>query len=180
MKRTKDDRDFSEYTSGKKLGIEFLSTKLPQMRTIPVSKSIHPHHKASTFDEAFGDKQWAAVARRDPKVLVQIPVTLGAVLATVTTGQSMLDRAASSSSSSNDESSSWTVPLLAVHAEQDCRTQVAALQEFVRLVGPKYAQGYWLDDTTGHQLLQDREDVTLRVMDKVASWILEQVKKTSK
>ena len=44
-------KDFDEYTSGKDFGIEFLSTKLPQMRTIPVAKSIHPHHKVSTFDE---------------------------------------------------------------------------------------------------------------------------------
>ena len=43
--------DFNEYTSGKKFGIEFLSTKLPQMRTIPVAKSIHPQHQVSTFDE---------------------------------------------------------------------------------------------------------------------------------
>jgi len=44
-------KDFNEYTSDKKFGLEFLSTKLPQMRTIPVSKSIHPQHNVSTFDE---------------------------------------------------------------------------------------------------------------------------------
>jgi Pyruvate/2-oxoacid:ferredoxin oxidoreductase delta subunit len=43
--------DFNKYTSHKNFGIEFLSTKLPQMRTIPVAKSIHPHHNVSTFDE---------------------------------------------------------------------------------------------------------------------------------
>ncbi|MBW2408198.1 MAG: 4Fe-4S dicluster domain-containing protein [Deltaproteobacteria bacterium] len=43
--------DFNQYTSDRKFGIEFLSTKLPQMRTIPVSKSIHPHHNVATFDE---------------------------------------------------------------------------------------------------------------------------------
>lgn len=43
--------DFDEYTSDKKFGIEFISTKLPQMRTIPIAKSIQPHHKTSTFDE---------------------------------------------------------------------------------------------------------------------------------
>jgi NAD-dependent dihydropyrimidine dehydrogenase PreA subunit len=43
--------DFYEYTSDKKYGVEFLSTKLPQMRTIPVAKSIHPQHQVSTFDE---------------------------------------------------------------------------------------------------------------------------------
>jgi Pyruvate/2-oxoacid:ferredoxin oxidoreductase delta subunit len=44
-------KDFNEYISDKKFGIEFLSTELPQMRTIPVAKSIHPQHNVSTFDE---------------------------------------------------------------------------------------------------------------------------------
>jgi electron transport complex protein RnfB len=43
--------DFNEYTSDMNFGIEFLSTELPQMRTIPVAKSIHPQHNVSTFDE---------------------------------------------------------------------------------------------------------------------------------
>jgi electron transport complex protein RnfB len=44
-------KDFDQYTSDKRFGLEFLSTKLPQMRTIPVAKSIHPQHNVSTFDE---------------------------------------------------------------------------------------------------------------------------------
>jgi len=44
-------KDFNNYTSDKNFGIEFLSTKLPQMRTIPIAKSIHPQHNVSTFDE---------------------------------------------------------------------------------------------------------------------------------
>ena len=44
-------KDFNKYTSSKNFGVEFLSTKLPQMRTIPVAKSIHPQHNVSTFDE---------------------------------------------------------------------------------------------------------------------------------
>lgn len=43
--------DFNEYASDKKFGVEFLGTKLPQMRTIPVAKSIRPQHQVSTFDE---------------------------------------------------------------------------------------------------------------------------------
>jgi NAD-dependent dihydropyrimidine dehydrogenase PreA subunit len=43
--------DFNNYTSNKNFGVAFLSTKLPQMRTIPVSRSIHPQHNVSTFDE---------------------------------------------------------------------------------------------------------------------------------
>ena len=44
-------KDFNKYTRDKKFGIDFLSTELPQMRTIPVARSIHPHHHVSTFDE---------------------------------------------------------------------------------------------------------------------------------
>jgi ferredoxin len=43
--------DFNEYTSSKNFGVSFLSSKLPQMRTIPISKSIRPQHHVSTFDE---------------------------------------------------------------------------------------------------------------------------------
>jgi len=44
-------KDFDEYTSDMKFGIELLSTSLPQMRTIPIAESIEPRHQASTFDE---------------------------------------------------------------------------------------------------------------------------------
>jgi electron transport complex protein RnfB len=44
-------KDFNAYTSDKNFGIEFLSTELPQMRTIPVAKSIRLQHNVSTFDE---------------------------------------------------------------------------------------------------------------------------------
>lgn len=42
--------DFDEYTSDKAFGLEFLSTELPQMRTIPVRKSIQPEHHVTTYD----------------------------------------------------------------------------------------------------------------------------------
>ncbi len=44
-------KDFDEYTSDKTFGIEFISTKLPQMRTIPIGKSIQLQNNVSTFDE---------------------------------------------------------------------------------------------------------------------------------
>lgn len=43
---------FDQYTTGKTFGIEFLSTKLPQMRTIPIEKSIQPKTAVSPFDTA--------------------------------------------------------------------------------------------------------------------------------
>lgn len=42
--------DFDEYTSQKAFGLEFLSTELPQMRTIPVGRSIKPEHHVTTYD----------------------------------------------------------------------------------------------------------------------------------
>jgi len=44
--------DFERYTSDQKFGVEFLSTELPQMRTIPIGKSITFKNDVSTFDEA--------------------------------------------------------------------------------------------------------------------------------
>jgi Pyruvate/2-oxoacid:ferredoxin oxidoreductase delta subunit len=45
-------KDFYDYTSSKKFVIEYLSTLLPQKRTIPIAKSIQPQHNSiSTFDE---------------------------------------------------------------------------------------------------------------------------------
>jgi Na+-translocating ferredoxin:NAD+ oxidoreductase subunit B len=44
-------KDFKEYTRDKKFGIEFLSTDRPQMRTIPIAKSILPQHHVGTYDE---------------------------------------------------------------------------------------------------------------------------------
>jgi H+/Na+-translocating ferredoxin:NAD+ oxidoreductase subunit B len=44
-------KDFNDYTSDRKFGVEFLSTELPQMRTIPVARSIRPQYNVSTFDE---------------------------------------------------------------------------------------------------------------------------------
>ncbi|MCP4723186.1 MAG: 4Fe-4S ferredoxin, partial [Desulfobacteraceae bacterium] len=44
-------KDFKSYSSDKKFGLSFLGTRLPQMRTIPINKSIQSHNQVSTFDE---------------------------------------------------------------------------------------------------------------------------------
>lgn len=44
-------RDADEFTRDQKFGIEFLSTELPQMRTIPIGRSILPQNSVSTFDQ---------------------------------------------------------------------------------------------------------------------------------
>lgn len=44
-------KDFNEYGLGIKFGLTFLGAELPQMRTIPVAKSIRLQSRVSTFDE---------------------------------------------------------------------------------------------------------------------------------
>ena len=44
-------QDFKNYASTKSFGLDFISTKVPQMRTIPVKQSIQAHLSVSTFDE---------------------------------------------------------------------------------------------------------------------------------
>jgi ferredoxin len=46
--------DFNQYSSDRKFGVEFLSTDLPQMRTIPVSKSIETQPGTRTLDNVMG------------------------------------------------------------------------------------------------------------------------------
>lgn len=60
-------RDFNEYTSNRKFGIALLSTALPQMRTIPVAKSIRPQQQISTFDEVATLLETA----REPFVIIE-------------------------------------------------------------------------------------------------------------
>ncbi len=43
-------KDFDRYTSSRSFGLEFLGTAVPQMRTIPVGRSIHPEHHITTHD----------------------------------------------------------------------------------------------------------------------------------
>ena len=43
-------RDFAEYTACREYGISFLSTRLPQMRTIPIEKSIRMQPQPQSYD----------------------------------------------------------------------------------------------------------------------------------
>ncbi|MBN2029333.1 4Fe-4S dicluster domain-containing protein [bacterium] len=44
-------RDFEKYTSHKTWGLDFLSTEVSQMRTIPIEKSISIEHHIATYDQ---------------------------------------------------------------------------------------------------------------------------------
>lgn len=119
----------------------------------------------STFDEAFGDRTWAKIARSDPKVTMQIKATIGSIAATLGTGSKLQARA-----------SDFPVPLYAIHGKGDGRTSPEAIQEFVDRIGPTRATMDFID-TTGHQLLQDMPDKTNDVHNKIKDWILSQVKR---
>jgi Na+-translocating ferredoxin:NAD+ oxidoreductase subunit B len=43
--------NFNQYTGDPKFGVEFLATDIPQLRTIPLARSIEPRQRTSTFDE---------------------------------------------------------------------------------------------------------------------------------
>ncbi|MEO1131436.1 MAG: alpha/beta fold hydrolase [Cyanobacteria bacterium J06639_1] len=116
---------------------------------------------SATFDDAFGNKAWAEVARRDPGVQVSPRPTMAAATAIVATGEHIARSA-----------EAFGVPLLAIHAVRDCRTMCEAVRQFVDRSGSQ-SEGFWIEDTTGHQLLQDRDEVTSRVMEKVASWLID-------
>lgn len=47
-------KDFDDYTTSIGFGMDFLGTKLPQMRTIPIGKSIPLESPVATFDEITG------------------------------------------------------------------------------------------------------------------------------
>lgn len=57
--------DYNQYTRDRKFGVEFLSTDLPQMRTIPVNRSISPQHRTRTFDEVTALLEFA-----DPPIVI--------------------------------------------------------------------------------------------------------------
>jgi alpha-beta hydrolase superfamily lysophospholipase len=129
----------------------------------------------STFDEAFGDKEWARTSRQDPKIVMSIRPTLGSIAATLGTGKQVMGR-----------TREWSVPLLAIHGKNDCRTELSNMQHFVDLVNKNSGGGSGgkaagddtaalatliVMDTNGHQLLQDLPDITHEVIDKFTNWI---------
>lgn len=117
----------------------------------------------STFDDAFGDKEWARTTRQDPKIATSIHPTIGAVAATLATGDALRPKA-----------KEFPVPFLAIHGKRDTRTSVDAMIEFVDRMGP--AKGALvLIETDGHQLLQDTSEITNEVVSKVKEWIENQL-----
>ena len=114
----------------------------------------------STFDQAFGDKDWAMTARADPKISMQLKATLGGVAATLGTGDRLRPKA-----------SDFPVKFFAVHGRHDVRTSCAVMEDFVNKMGPEMGSMEVID-TEGHQLLQDRPEISQSIINKVKTWIL--------
>jgi alpha-beta hydrolase superfamily lysophospholipase len=116
----------------------------------------------STYDAAFGDPEWARTTRRDPKIAMALKPTLGAAAATLGTGDRLRPRA-----------KDFPVPFLAVHGRRDVRTSPEVMLEFVDRMGPERGTMEMID-TDGHQLLQDRPEVTAKVTATIREWITTQ------
>ena len=125
----------------------FPQLKLPAPDAIP------------SFDDTFGNRDWALAARTDPAVPMMPRPTLSAARAMITGAERIEAKA-----------KSFDIPILAIHAIKDCRAVFTAVQKLVDRVGSN-AEGLWIEETTGHQLLQDHREVSEQVKEKVATWI---------
>lgn len=118
----------------------------------------------STFDDAFGDKEWANTARNDPKIKVNCPPTLTAAYSFLSCGTEIMAKAGE-----------FPCPFLAIQGKHDVRAKFHSVSEFVDRAGNQ-AKIIEVKNTTGHQLLQDVPDVTEQVIEDVGDWLLDQIK----
>lgn len=117
------------------------------------------------YDLAFGDVEWARLSRLDEKVQTAPKSTLAFTVGVLTTGPKIMANV-----------SSFPCPLLAFHAKGDTRVSIKPMMTFVDQLGPEKAQGVWVD-SMGHQLFQDKREITLAVINMIASWIDSQLMK---
>lgn len=90
--------------------------------------------------------------------------SLGAVAATLGTGSKVMARA-----------KELLVPMLAIHGRNDCRADCTNMQEFVDKVGNKQVT-LKVMETNGHQLVQDKPETTMEVVQSLTNWIVAQSK----
>jgi alpha-beta hydrolase superfamily lysophospholipase len=128
--------------------------------------------KAAALDDAcFGNREWAETARLDSVVpsLDPGPTTTATALATAVAIWSGGPRIAK-------RARQWDqhLPLLALHATRDPRADCEAVMQFVDQTKGRHVSGVWLEDATGHLLLQDFKSVTETVKNKIATWMVAQ------
>lgn len=112
----------------------------------------------STFDDAFGDKDWAKTARADPCVTMAIRATVGGVATTLRAGTVIRAKA-----------KEFPVPLFAAHGKGDVRTSCEAMEEFIDKLGPTGSMKVL--DTDGHQLLQDTSEIRGEMINEIKIWL---------
>eukprot|EP00808_Paulinella_micropora_P016136 g29895.t1 len=114
---------------------------------------------ADTFDSAFGDRAWAARARKDSLVVFDPPrlATAAGILAACGSNAAQLEKFAPKH-------------LLILHGTADTRTEIANSRELMQRCS---CQDKELVPVTGaaHQLFQDKTDVTEAVISKILSWL---------
>jgi alpha-beta hydrolase superfamily lysophospholipase len=117
----------------------------------------------ASYDGAFGDPEWARVTRRDSKVMKAPQSTLASVVGVLTKGDEILQ-----------DADSFPCPLLAIHAKGDSRVSIEPITEMVDKLGPNRAMGMWVE-SEGHQLFQDKREITVPIMDAIAGWMSDHV-----
>ena len=121
---------------------------------------------SQTFNEAFGDERWANIARSDTKVHISPQPTMKMAAVSLNQGDVIMSRA-----------KEYQTPILAIHSAQDCRAEPTAVEELCSKIRNNKAEYVPILNTTGHQLLQDKPEITIMVINKVTKWINEQLEK---
>lgn len=138
--------------------LSFLAPYYPRLK-MPVDGRLD-----ATYDEAFGDQEWAKLTRQDTHVLHAPATTLAGAVAVLDTAPAVASKA-----------TEFSCPLLAFHAKFDSRTSAEPMRQFLQQrngIPESDATGVWIN-SAGHQLLQDRRDITVSVMEQIAQWIVE-------
>jgi alpha-beta hydrolase superfamily lysophospholipase len=123
----------------------------------------------TTYDCAFGDKEWAYTTRHDPKIVVSPAPTIGMAAAILGTGDKIRRRA---------KEFPDDVPFMAIHGERDVRTSPKAMKRWVNeMKTTKEDVTIHMMDTDGHQLLQDRPEIIEKVTTLICNWIIDETQK---
>lgn len=135
--------------------LKFLSRYFPLLKLPVVDVS-------SSFDEAFGDKRWAAAGKADPIVQESLSTSprlgmLGAVIGTQ-------DEIGSSAEQVN-------VPFVIYLGEKDVRINVPAVHKLYEKATSKDKTLHIVEGGY-HQLFQDRPEVTAKVVQGIREWVL--------
>ena len=130
---------------------------------------------SQTYNEAFGDVRWATISRSDSMVCINPRPTIQMIKEILCQGDIVVNRiheiSSSAANTSSDTSSKTNAKILAIHAIEDCRTDASAVEALCTTIGIEQAEFVPIYGTTGHQLLQDQPDITIKVITKISQWI---------